>query len=127
MRQIGRTRMSKDVHKLVAVAMLLLAFAAGILVSAGSAHHQPGTAATAAVVEIDDVSATSPLSAHEHHHGNEWAPTLNKRLRPVATSAVLRAAATWAVTTGVRSDESTSSTALPPTGEVLALLGVLRV
>jgi hypothetical protein len=125
--QTGRVRVSTAVHKLVAVAMLLLALGAGILVSAGSAHHQPATVAAAAVVETDAASAAGPLSAHGHHHGNQWAPTLNKRLRPVATAAVPGAVAVRPAPTGVGGDGSLSSTASPPTGDVLALLGVLRV
>lgn len=127
MRQTGRVRMSTGVHTLVAVAMLLLALGAGVLFSAGSAHHQPGTAAAAAMVEVNAASVTSPLSAHGHHHGNEWAPTLNKRLRPVATEAVPGAVAVRPVTAGVRGHESLSSTASPSIDDVLALLGVLRV
>jgi hypothetical protein len=103
--------------RLVAVVMLLLALGAGTPVSAGSAHPRPGAAAA------DDARMAGPQSAHEHHHGNEWAPTLHKRLRPVAVVGVVPARPTAAVVFGEESRYSIP----PPVGDVLARLGVLRV
>lgn len=105
------------VGRLVAVVMLLLAFGAGVLVPAGGAHQRPAAAAD------DDVRATSPLSAHEHHHGTDRAPTLNKRLRPVAVLTVVAARPG----PGVVSDDGSLFAAPRPVGDVLARLGVLRV
>lgn len=132
MTQTGRPRTSRDArdrrHGLVAVVMLLLALGAGVLVSAGSAHHQPGADATASagVTVTDDGALTSPLSAHEHRRGNDWAPTLSKRLRPAVTVALLSVLPPPLTETGVRGNEPTSPVP-PPTDDVLAMLGVLRV
>jgi len=76
--------------------MLLLALAASLLVSAGSPHHQPG-AANAAAAGVADTTVTAGVGdaalaqpgAHEHHHLNDWAPTLSKRVRPAATTILL--------------------------------------
>jgi len=85
-------------HRVVAVAaafMLLLVLAASLLVSAGSPHHRPGARAAAAAAVLDTAvvagghATGAQQGAHEHHHPNEWAPTLSKRVRPAATVTLL--------------------------------------
>lgn len=81
---------------LVAVVMILLALAAGVLFSAGSDHHrhgyQAGPGDRVAVVsqaclpqehtgEAGHVHPDGEMPAHGHEHGNEWTPNLAPRLR----------------------------------------------
>lgn len=80
-----RTRhASRDrrVSVVAAAVMLLFLLGASLLVSAGSEHHAGAVVAGSAAVVVD----TQPASGHEHHHGNDWTPTLGKRLRPAATA-----------------------------------------
>jgi hypothetical protein len=69
---------------LVAVVMMLLTLGATALVSAGSAHHRHPDATAALVTHGVPVADTV---GHRHEHGNDWAPTLGKRLRPATTVA----------------------------------------
>ena len=117
---------------LVAIVMLLLTLGASLLVSAGSEHHRQGP--TIMVVQEGDTtvahSGSEPtarlLSEHEHHHGADWAPIPGKRLRPATTVALLGivpARPAWI--SGLRAEVAVP--AIPPAGDGLALLGVLRV
>jgi hypothetical protein len=88
-----RARRAVRDHRICAIAaafMLLTALAASLLVSAGSPHHELGahSHSIAVAAEPGDVAAAQP-AAHEHQHGNEWAPTLGKRIRPAATIGVV--------------------------------------
>ncbi|MET0415754.1 MAG: hypothetical protein ABW022_07010 [Actinoplanes sp.] len=115
MEQGGRPTRAR-VRRLAAVVMLLLALGAGMLVSAGSAHHAAG-AAEAATAGV----ALAPLD-HEHHHGNEWTPTPSQRLHPVARVALLTMVVALPGAESVPVDGSVATTPPP-----LALSGVLRV
>ncbi|TDO41867.1 hypothetical protein C8E87_5622 [Paractinoplanes brasiliensis] len=116
----GRSRWARvRPQRLPALVMILLALSAGVLVSAGSAHHTTGTAEATTVADAAVVQA--PLD-HEHHHGSEWTPTPSHRLHPVATVAAVSAAPARPEADVVPVDESFAA-APPP----LALSGVLRV
>jgi hypothetical protein len=119
---MGHTGRRRAQAGLLAVTMLLLAIG---LFSAGAARPGHAAVVAGAFTAVETAVAT-PLSAHEHHHGNDWAPTLSKRLRPVATVPVLGVASARPTTSGVHGGEPPTAAPLP-TGDGLALLGVLRV
>ena len=120
-----------------AIVMLLLELGASLLVSAGSPHHEvgglhhevdgtyhePGPWSTAVT---GDAAVPQPNS-HEHKHGNDWAPTLGKRLRPAVPATLVGTVATQlsAVEPAARPAEA-PGLFLAPT-DVLRVLGVLRV
>ena len=107
-----------------AVVMVVLALGAGTLVSAGSSHHAGGSHSAAAAPQAGDVDIVQ-TSAHEHHHGNDWAPTLGQRLR---SAPVLTAVVTVGVFTGERSAVvPATASARPVLGDGLVSPGLLRV
>jgi hypothetical protein len=76
----------------LAVALMLLGMlGAAVLVSAGSAHHRLSAPVASAtenlLVPAAGGDVVHPVSGHRHEHGNDWTPTLGKRLRPAATVA----------------------------------------
>ncbi|WP_433375800.1 hypothetical protein ACQPZX_06640 [Actinoplanes sp. CA-142083] len=80
------------ISALAAAFMLLLALGASMLVSAGSPHHERDAhthAVASAAVDVESGGASAQPAAHEHEHGNEWVPTLGKRVRPAATTTLL--------------------------------------
>lgn len=111
----------RRVSGFAAAVMLLVLLGASLLVSAGSEHH---TQPTSAVLAADAPDA-QPASGHEHQHGNGWAPTLSKRLRPAATTVSYavpaRLPAPDQAFHQVKASERLSS------GDALTALGVLRV
>ncbi|RSM39720.1 hypothetical protein DMB66_58010 [Actinoplanes sp. ATCC 53533] len=111
----------RRVSVFAAAVMLLFLLGASLLVSAGSEHHAQASAAVSAADAVD----AQPASGHEHHHGNGWAPTLSKRLRPAATTVCyavpVRPPATDQAFHQVNASERLSS------GDALTALGVLRV
>jgi hypothetical protein len=70
--------------------MLLVLLGAGVLASAGSAHHRPG-AAPATPAAADALAGAHSPPAHEHRYGTDWVPAPGKRLRPAAGITVVRA------------------------------------
>lgn len=108
----------------VAVVMTLLVLAAGVLVSAGSEHHRPG-ASPAAVG--GDLAVAHPASEHEHRHGNDWTPSVGKRLRPAADLTVVHVAPAGSDEPGTTRSATSAFPAAFSSGGDLNLLGVLRV
>jgi hypothetical protein len=114
----------RRVTRLVAMVMLLLTLAAGLLVPAGSAHHHPA-APRAAVVY--DQSGVAPISETDHRHGNEWTPTLHRQLRPTGDLAIL---AVLPARPGPADPAASTTTPSTPGGseqDILLLLSVLRL
>ena len=122
----ARRALRDDRISVFAAAIMLVAFlGATLLVSAGSPHHErTGSVASASATVVNGPEA-SPAS-HDHHHGNDWSPTLGKRLRPVATVSFL-----GIVPARVPGTEPVLLAESVPlsmaTGDVLTVLGVLRV
>lgn len=106
---------------LVALTMLL-ALGAGLLVSAGSAHH----ATAQPVAETAAISIAVHPADHEHHHGGDWTPTLSQALRPCAAATILCTLPSGPETPSVRIDSVTHDLSRSA-AENLARLGVLRV
>jgi hypothetical protein len=106
---------------LVALTMLL-ALGAGLLVSAGSAHHatdQPAAATASTAIAVHPAD-------HEHHHGGDWTPTLSQALRPCAAATILRTLPAGPEAPSVPTDSVTHDLARSA-AENLARLGILRV
>lgn len=113
--------------RVVAGVMMLLILAAGVLVPAGSDHHRPGSASPAAVAFGGDLAVAHPVSGHEHRHGNNWTPSLGKRLRPAADLTVVHVATAGSAGPGATVPATTAFPAAFSPGGDLTLLGVLRV
>ena len=105
--------------------MLLLVFDATVLVSAGSPHHaRPTAASVAAVYKCADAALQSP--GHKHEHGNDWAPTLSKRLRPAGILVLLGTVPASSTEPGAAPDTAVAATGAAP-GDRPRSLSVLRV
>jgi hypothetical protein len=110
-----------------AVTLMLLILAASLLVSAGSDHHRPDASPTATAAVDDDLAVAVPVSGHEHRHGNDWAPSVGKRLRPAAGLTAVHVATAGSAQPGTTLSATTAfPAAFRPSGD-LTLLGVLRV
>lgn len=130
MTRIGHPRARRALREhrscVFAAAVMLLAFlGATLLVSAGSPHHEHAGPVAVATATVVNEAQASPES-HDHQHGNDWSPTLGKRLRPAATVSFLGIvpARVPSAETARRAESVPLSVA---TGDVLTVLGVLRV
>lgn len=121
--------------RLVAVVMVLLALAAGVLFSAGSEHHRHvhrgGPAHRVAAADQlcpppaghEHVHPVGEAPAHGHEHGNEWTPNLTPRVR-LDGGAALTGVFVGHTSPG---DRCVPRTIVAAHDADLSLLGVLRV
>ncbi|MCO8274709.1 hypothetical protein M1L60_29345 [Actinoplanes sp. TRM 88003] len=95
-----------------------------------SAHHtdNPGPVATTTGVPYRGVGLELGLQPadHEHHHGREWTPTGNKRLRPATDTAVVCVVPVRLVDSG-RAAPTCLTTVPPASCEDPALIEVLQI
>jgi hypothetical protein len=74
---------------LLAALVLLFALGAGLLVSAGSAHHSEAARQATVTAAVEAACLQPADHHHQHQSGTEWTPTLGKRLRPAADTPIL--------------------------------------
>jgi hypothetical protein len=112
----------------VLLMMVLVAVAGAVLFSAGSDHHRFDTATAGPVVPApagEELSLDGP-GDHEHHRGNEWAPTTTNRVRVLAPAVTAVQPRHEETSPSPGGDRHAAGAALSYGGE-LAQPGVLRV
>ena len=103
--------------------MVLFTLAATALASAGSPHHAR-PAAAGIIAPHTETNVAHAASGHDHKHGNVWAPTLGKCLRPAAAATECTLSPRPALA-GAAPDTAAFPTTLAP-GQRLISLSVLR-
>ena len=109
--------------------LVLLLLAAGLLFSAGSAHHGhdagAGERLTAADLACLPHAHTGETPVHQHEHGDDWTAYLSPRARPAGDVTLVATVAVDA--TALCRDLRTSHIVAAAADAKLSLLGVLRV
>jgi hypothetical protein len=127
MLRLGRARPMR----MAGAALVLLLLAAGLLFSAGSAHHghahdaAAGDRGTVADLARLPHAHTGETPVHQHEHGDDWTAYLSPRARPAGDVTLVATVAVDA--TALRPDLRTSHTVAAAADANLSLLGVLRV
>lgn len=109
----------------LAVAMVVLLLAATALFSAAAAHHASDPHVHAGGVAVAPVVVHDHNLAHEHQHGNGWAPHPTQRIRVLADAVVLAVASVVAGPSDQIAAVARADVDSPDSH--LRLLGVLRV
>jgi hypothetical protein len=117
--------------RMAGAALVLVLLAAGLLFSAGSAHHGhahdagAGERITAADLACLPHAHTGDTPAHQHDHGDDWTAYLSPRARPASDATLV---ATVAVDARALGPELRSTDTSAAAGDAtLSQLGVLRV
>ncbi|WP_433729262.1 hypothetical protein ACQP2Y_16985 [Actinoplanes sp. CA-051413] len=127
MPRLGRARPMR----MAGAALVLLLLAAGLLFSAGSAHHghahdaAAGDRGTVADLARLPHAHTGETPVHQHEHGDDWTACLSPRARPAGDVTLVATVAVDA--TALCPDLRTSHTVAAAADADLSLLGVLRV
>jgi hypothetical protein len=117
--------------RMAGAALVLLLLAAGLLFSAGSAHHGhahdagAGERLTAADLECLPHAHTGETPVHQHDHGDDWTAYLSPRARPASDVTLVATVAVDA--TALCPNLRTSHTHAGARDAKLSQLGVLRV
>jgi hypothetical protein len=127
MSRLGRARPMR----ISGAVLVLLLLAAGLLFSAGSAHHgHAHDAAAGDRVTVADLACvphahTGETPVHQHEHGDDWSAYLPPRARPASDVTLVATVAVDA--TALCRDSRTGHTDAVAADADLSLLGVLRV
>ncbi|MGW4945626.1 hypothetical protein ACWEOZ_29005 [Actinoplanes sp. NPDC004185] len=115
--------------RMAGAVLVLLLLAAGLLFSAGSAHHGhdagAGERLTAADLACLPHAHTGDTPAHQHEHGDNWTAYLSPRARPASDATLVATVAVDAP--ALCPDLRGSHTGAAARDATLSQLGVLRV